>query len=307
VQDHRNSEAGTERTVARASETLAELLDRPLAAGLYLVATPIGNLSDISLRALSILARTPLIAAEDTRHSKKLLSHFGIDTPLTPYHEHNAERERPKLLARIRSGYAVALISDAGTPLVSDPGYKLVREALDEGLMVTSIPGPSATLAALTSAGLPTDTFLFAGFLPPKSGARQTRLAALKDVPATLILFETAPRLAKALADMAEILGPREAVIARELTKLHETVWRGTLDTLAEDLAAQTVKGEVVVVVAPPRAEENEIDDARILADLKAALETQSFRDAVRGVTEAHGLKRARVYELGLSLTREPE
>ncbi len=307
MQDHRNSEAGTERTVARASETLAELLDRPLAAGLYLVATPIGNLSDISLRALSILARTPLIAAEDTRHSKKLLSHFGIDTPLTPYHEHNAERERPKLLARIRAGYAVALISDAGTPLVSDPGYKLVREALDEGLMVTSIPGPSATLAALTSAGLPTDTFLFAGFLPPKSGARQTRLAALKDVPATLILFETAPRLAKALADMAEVLGPREAVIARELTKLHETVLRGTLDTLAGDLAAQTVKGEVVVVIAPPRAEETEIDDARILADLKAALKTQSFRDAVRGVTEAHGLKRARVYELGLSLTREPE
>jgi len=307
VQDHRNSEAGTERTVARASETLAELLDRPLAAGLYLVATPIGNLSDISLRALSILARTPLIAAEDTRHSKKLLSHFGIDTPLTPYHEHNAERERPKLLARIRAGYAVALISDAGTPLVSDPGYKLVREALDEGLMVTSIPGPSATLAALTNAGLPTDTFLFAGFLPPKSGARQTRLAALKDVPATLIIFETAPRLAKALADMAEILGPREAVVARELTKLHETVLRGTLDTLAEDLAAQTVKGEVVVVIAPPRAEETEIDDARILADLKAALKTQSFRDAVRGVTEAHGLKRARVYELGLSLTREPE
>lgn len=307
MQDHRNSEAGTERTVARASETLAELLDRPLAAGLYLVATPIGNLSDISLRALSILARTPLIAAEDTRHSKKLLSHFGIDTPLTPYHEHNAERERPKLLARIRAGYAVALISDAGTPLVSDPGYKLVREALDEGLTVTSIPGPSATLAALTSAGLPTDTFLFAGFLPPKSGARQTRLAGLKDVPATLILFETAPRLAKALADMAEVLGPREAVIARELTKLHETVLRGTLDTLAGDLAAQTVKGEVVVVIAPPRAEETEIDDARILADLKAALKTQSFRDAVRGVTEAHGLKRARVYELGLSLTREPE
>lgn len=309
MQDHRNSQsgAGTERTVARASETLAELLDRPLAAGLYLVATPIGNLSDISLRALSVLARTPLIAAEDTRHSKKLLSHFGIDTPLTPYHEHNAERERPKLLARMRAGYSVALISDAGTPLVSDPGYKLVRDALDEGLMVTSIPGPSATLAALTSVGLPTDTFLFAGFLPPKSGARQTRLAGLKDVPATLILFETAPRLAKALADMAEVLGPREAAIARELTKLHETVLRGTLDALAGDLAEQTLRGEVVVVIAPPRAEETEIDDARILADLKAALETQSFRDAVRGVTEAHGVKRARVYELGLSLTREPE
>lgn len=300
--NHGNAAA---RILARAGETLAELLDRPLAPGLYLVATPIGNLSDISLRALSVLARTPLIAAEDTRHSKKLLSHFGIETPLAPYHEHNAERERPKLLARLRQGYAVALISDAGTPLVSDPGYKLVREALDEGLMVTSIPGPSAALAALTSAGLPTDTFLFAGFLPPKSGQRQARLTQLKDVPATLILFETPPRLAKALADMVEVLGARDAVIARELTKLHETVLRGTLETLAQQVANEPPKGEVVVVIAPPRAEDTEISDDRIVADLEAALETQSFRDAVRGVTEALGVKRARVYELGLSLNRK--
>lgn len=307
MKDRQDSNHGNAapRILARASETLAELLDRPLAPGLYLVATPIGNLSDISLRALSVLARTPLIAAEDTRHSKKLLSHFGIETPLTPYHEHNAERERPKLLARLRQGYAVALISDAGTPLVSDPGYKLVREALDEGLMVTSIPGPSAALAALTSAGLPTDTFLFAGFLPPKSGQRQARLTQLKDVPATLILFETPPRLAKALADMAEVLGARDAVIARELTKLHETVLRGTLETLAQQVANEPPKGEVVVVIAPPRAEDTEISDDRIVADLEAALETQSFRDAVRGVTEALGVKRARVYELGLSLNRK--
>lgn len=309
MQDHRNTDdsRAASRIVARAGVTLSELLDRPLAAGLHLVSTPIGNLADISLRALAVLARAPLIAAEDTRHSRKLLSHFGIQAELTPYHEHNAERERPKLLARIRAGYAVALISDAGTPLVSDPGYKLVREALDEGLMVTSIPGPSATLAALTSAGLPTDTFLFAGFLPPKSGPRQARLAALKDVPATLILFETAPRLAKALADMAKVLGPREAAIARELTKLHETILRGSLDTLARGIAAEPPKGEVVLVIAPPSAEETEVDDARILTDLKAALETQTFRDAVRGVTEALGVKRARVYELGLSLTRESE
>lgn len=307
MQDHRGNNLGdaAARTIARAGETLAELLDRPLAPGLYLVSTPIGNLSDISFRALSVLARAPLIAAEDTRHSKKLLSHFGIETPLTPYHEHNAERERPKLLARLRSGYAVALISDAGTPLISDPGYKLVREALDEGLTVTSIPGPSAALAALTSAGLPTDTFLFAGFLPPKAGARQTRLGQLKEIPATLIVFETPPRLAKSLADMADVLGPREAVIARELTKLHETVMRGTLDALAQEVADAPPKGEVVVVIAPPRAEEAEISDARIVADLEAALETQSFRDAVRGVTEALGVKRARVYELGLFLTRK--
>jgi 16S rRNA (cytidine1402-2'-O)-methyltransferase len=295
------------RITARAGEALAELLDRPLPAGLYLVATPIGNLSDVSLRTLAVLARAPLIAAEDTRHSKKLLSHFGIETRLTPYHEHNAECERPKLLARMRAGYAVALISDAGTPLISDPGYKLVREALDEGLMVTSIPGPSAVLAALTSAGLPTDTFLFAGFLPPKSGRRQARLVELKDAPATLILFETAPRLGKALADMAEVLGPREAVIARELTKLHETLMRGTLDALAQEIADAPPKGEVVVVIAPPRAEETEMSDARIVADLKDALQSQSFRDAVRNVAQALNVKRSRVYELGLSLTRKSD
>ncbi len=275
----------------------------PLAPGLYLVATPIGNLGDISLRALSVLARANLITAEDTRHSKKLLSHFGIAGDLTPYHEHNAERERPRLLARIRAGHSVALISDAGTPLVSDPGYKLVREALDEGLLVASIPGPSAALAALTSTGLPTDTFLFAGFLPPKSGPRRTRLNALREVPATLIFFETAPRLAKSLTDMAEVLGPRDAAIARELTKLHETVTRGTLVDLAG--AADALKGEIVIVVSPPSAEETEVTDARILADLKQALKTQSFRDAVRDVTDALKVKRARVYELGLSLSKQ--
>jgi 16S rRNA (cytidine1402-2'-O)-methyltransferase len=307
VQDHRNNRHDAAAgTVARAGEALAELMARPLEPGLYLVATPIGNLGDISLRALAVLANAHVIAAEDTRHSKKLLSHFGIRGELTPYHEHNAERERPRLLSRIRAGQAIALISDAGTPLVSDPGYKLVREALDQGLMVTSLPGPSAALAALTNSGLPTDTFLFGGFLPPKSGPRHTRLATLKDVPATLILFETAPRLAKSLADMAEVLGHREAAIARELTKLHETVTRGTLDALADAVAAgEALKGEVVVVIAPPTAEETEITDERILADLEAALEMQSFRDAVRGVTEALNVKRARVYELGLDLTRK--
>jgi 16S rRNA (cytidine1402-2'-O)-methyltransferase len=310
VQDHRNEDrdAAAGRIVARVGETLAEHLDRPLAAGLYLVATPIGNLADISLRALSVLARAPLIAAEDTRHSKKLLSHFGIRGELTPYHEHNAERERPRLLARMQAGFAVALISDAGTPLVSDPGYKLVREALDHGLLVTSIPGASAPLAALTSSGLPTDTFLFAGFLPPKSGPRRSRLAQLKEVPATSIVFETGPRLAKSLADMADILGPREAAIARELTKLHETLRRGTLDALAAELAGEEpLKGEIAVVIAPPANAETEIADERIVADLEAALQTQSFRDAVHGVTEALQVKRARVYELGLKLTRKRE
>jgi 16S rRNA (cytidine1402-2'-O)-methyltransferase len=289
---------------ARASEVLADLLARPLAPGLYLVATPIGNLGDISLRALAVLARADLIAAEDTRHSKKLLTHYGIAAKLTPYHEHNAATERPRLLARLRAGEAVALISDAGTPLISDPGYKLVRAALDEGLAVTSIPGPSATLAALTSAGLPTDTFLFAGFLPPKQGARRARLGELADAPATLIFFETAPRLAKSLADMAEALGPREAAVARELTKLHETVTRGTLPELASEFAqSEQLKGELVVLVAPPSLDQTEASDDAIIAALREALETESFRDAVRTVTEKVNASRARVYELGLKLS----
>lgn len=294
------------RTVARASEVLFDLIARPLAPGLYLVATPIGNLADISLRALAVLARADLIAAEDTRHSKKLLSRFGIAAKLTPYHEHNAERERPRLLARLRAGQSVALISDAGTPLISDPGYKLVREALDAGLMVTSIPGPSAALAALTSSGLPTDTFLFAGFLPPKSGPRRARLEELKTAPATLVFFESGPRLAKSLADMADMLGPREAIIAKELTKLHEGVTRGRLDRLAGELSGgETLKGEFVVVIAPPEADDAEPSDEKIAEQLEKALKLESFRDAVRSVAEVLNVSRARVYELGLKLKRD--
>ena len=288
----------------RAGKALAELLEQPLQPGLYLVATPIGNLADISLRALATLAGADLIAAEDTRHSRKLLTHYGIRAELTPYHEHNAAKERPKLIARMRAGFSVALISDAGTPLVSDPGYKLVREALEQGLPVTSIPGPSAALAALTSSGLPTDTFLFAGFLPVKGGPRRSRIEELKDVPATLLFFDTAQRLPKSLTDLAEVLGAREAALAKELTKLHESVARGTLTELAEGLAAE-LRGEYVIVVAPPSAAEALVDDAAIVADLKEALATESFRDAVRSVAEKFKVKRSRVYELGLALDRE--
>jgi len=295
-----------ELVAARASEALAELLEEPLSPGLYLVATPIGNLTDISLRALSVLARAGLIAAEDTRHSRKLLSHYGIRAELTPYHEHNAAKERPKLLARLRAGFSVALISDAGTPLVSDPGYKLVREALADGLHVTSIPGPSAALAALTSSGLPTDTFLFAGFLPVKGGPRRSRIEELRDAPATLLFFETAQRLPKSLADLAEVLGPREAALAKELTKLHESVMRGTLPELAERLAdAAELRGEYVVVIGPATAAEALVGDAAIVASLKEALTEESFRDAVRNVAEKFKVKRSRVYELGLALHRE--
>lgn len=293
-------------TVTRASEVLSELIARPLQPGLYLVATPIGNLADISLRALAILARADLIAAEDTRHSKKLLSHFALRGELNPYHDHNAEKERPRLLARLRAGQSVALISDAGTPLVSDPGYKLVRAALEAGLTVISIPGPSASLAALTSSGLPTDTFLFGGFLPPKSGARRGRLEQLKTVPATLILFESASRLGKSLADMADLLGAREAAVAKELTKLHESVTRGRLDRLAGEFAdGESLKGEFVVVVAPPAADQAEPSDEMIAEQLAKVLKLDSFRDAVRSVAEVLNVSRARVYELGLKLKRD--
>ena len=293
-------------TVARVGEVLDELLARPLAPALYLVATPIGNLADISLRALAILGRADVIAAEDTRHSKKLLTHFGVAAKLTPYHEHNAEKERPRLLARLGAGQSVALISDAGTPLVSDPGYKLVREALDAGLTVISIPGPSASLAALTSSGLPTDTFLFAGFLPPKSGARRGRLEALKTVPVTLIFFESSSRLGKSLADMADVLGAREAAVAKELTKLHESVTRGRLDRLAAEYAeSETPKGEFVVVVAPPAGDIDQPSDEMIAEQLVQALKLDSFRDAVRSVAEMVNVSRARVYELGLKLKRD--
>jgi 16S rRNA (cytidine1402-2'-O)-methyltransferase len=306
VQDHSHDDQdASRRLLQRAQAALAEEMERPLPPGLYLVATPIGNLADISLRALAVLARADLIAAEDTRHSRKLLSHFGIKGELTPYHEHNAAKERPRLLARIRAGFAVALISDAGTPLVSDPGYKLVREALESGLEVTSVPGASAVLAALTSAGLPTDTFLFAGFLPPKGGQRRKRLEGLKPVPATLIFYETASRLVAALADMAEVYGAREAAVAKELTKLHESVARGTPAELAAAFDAIELKGEFVVLVGPPNPDEAEIGDEAIVASLKQALKEESFRDAVRSVADKFKLKRSRVYELGLTLNRK--
>jgi 16S rRNA (cytidine1402-2'-O)-methyltransferase len=301
---------GTGRTQAllleRASEVLHEQLEAELAPGLYLVATPIGNLGDITLRALSVLARADLIAAEDTRHSKKLLSHFGIKAELTPYHEHNAARERPRLLARVRAGFSVALISDAGTPLISDPGYKLVREAIEDGLLVTSIPGASAAITALTSAGLPTDTFLFAGFLPPKSGPRRNRLEELKRVPATLVFFETGQRLEQTLAEMAAVFPNREGVVAKELTKLHEQLSRGRLPEVATQMADMgDARGEFVLLVAPPEPGESEVNDADIMEGLEHALARETFRDAVRSVAERLKVKRSRVYELGLELERK--
>ena len=277
-----------------------------LAGGLHLVATPIGNLRDVTLRALEVLAAADLIACEDTRVTGKLLAHYGIETALTPYHDHNAAQARPKILARLTAGAAVALASDAGTPLISDPGYKLVREAREAGHTVTAIPGASAALAGLCVAGLPTDRFLFEGFLPPKQAARRARIEALVRIPATLVFYETAPRLAAALADLADLLGPREAAVCRELTKLYEETRRGDLVTLARDYAAgEAPRGEIVLVVAPPDSEAAQPSVADVDAMLRSALARISLKDAVGEVATLTGLPRRDVYKRALALAEE--
>lgn len=252
-----------------------EMTARPLEAALYLVATPIGNLSDITLRALETLAAADILACEDTRVSRVLLSRYGIRRRTTAYHEHNAAEAGPKLIAALEEGRSVALISDAGTPLVSDPGYRLVGEALDRNIRVVPIPGPSAALAALTASGLPSDAFLFAGFLPVKAGQRTTRLQELKNVPATLIFFESPRRLAGTLVAMSEALGgARKAAIGRELTKTFEEMRRATLAELAAHYGqADTPKGEIVICVGPPGQAANEPADIdRLLLSLAAEM-----------------------------------
>jgi len=269
--------------------------------GLFVVATPIGNLGDISERAKRALADAKLIACEDTRVSGVLLSRFGIATPTTPYHEHNAERVRPALLKTLREGAAVALISDAGTPLISDPGYKLVRACVDEGIPVTPVPGPSALLTALMVAGLPTDRFFFAGFLPNKSAARREALLELRSVPATLVFYESANRAADSLADMATVLGPRQAALCRELTKLHEETRRGDLPALAAGAISDPPRGEVVIVVdragQAAAASDEEVDAA-----LRTALGEHRLRDAVDLVAASTGRPRREVYARALAV-----
>jgi 16S rRNA (cytidine1402-2'-O)-methyltransferase len=272
--------------------------------GLYLVATPIGNLGDITLRALEVLAGADVIACEDTRVTRKLIERYGITTPLTAYHEHNAAEARPKLLARLAGDQAIALVSDAGTPLISDPGYKLVRAACEAGHSVTALPGPSSVLAALSVAGLPTDRFFFEGFLPPKQAARQKRAAVLANIPSTLVMFESGPRVAAMLADLAAAFGKRTAAVCRELTKLHEAVKRGDLETLAHEYTAGAeTRGEFVIVVAPP-AEEEEISD-NVDELLRQALRRVSVKDAVGEVALVTGRPRREVYQRALNLSRD--
>ncbi|RWC03269.1 16S rRNA (cytidine(1402)-2'-O)-methyltransferase [Mesorhizobium sp.] len=252
-----------------------EIPARPLEPALYLVATPIGNLADITLRALETLAAADILACEDTRVSRVLLDRYGIRRRTSAYHEHNAGEAGPKLIAALLAGQSVALISDAGTPLISDPGYRLVGEAIDQGIRVVPIPGPSAPLAALTASGLPSDAFLFAGFLPVKTGQRLTRLEALKTVPATLIFFESPRRLAETLGAMVEALGgARKAAIGRELTKTFEEIRTGSLQSLADHYAAaDTPKGEIVICVGPSDATADEPADIdRLLLSLAAEM-----------------------------------
>lgn len=274
--------------------------------GLYVVSTPIGNAADLTFRAVTVLAAVDLIACEDTRVTRWLLDHYQITAKTISYHEHNAEKVRPHLLARLAAGARVALVSDAGTPLISDPGYKLVREAIATGIPVIAAPGASAPLAALVVSGLPCDRFLFAGFLPAKTAARQAALAELAPVRATLILFESAQRLAETLADGAAVLGSRPAAVTRELTKRFEEVRRGSLPDLAAAYAAEgPPKGEVVVVIGPPDADSAQADAAALDRALRAALAGSSVRDAAETVARACGWPRRTVYARALALAEE--
>ncbi|WP_416907656.1 MAG: 16S rRNA (cytidine(1402)-2'-O)-methyltransferase [Polymorphobacter sp.] len=274
--------------------------DKVLSPGLYIVATPIGNLQDLSARAAATLAAADVIAAEDTRVTAKLLAHLGLKKPMQPYHDHSAEHVRPALVARA-AREVVALVSDAGTPLISDPGYKLVRDCRAAGVAVTTLPGPCAAIAALTLAGLPTDRFLFAGFLPAKAQARAEAIAELASIRATLILYEAGPRLAASLAALAEGLGPRPAAVAREISKYYEETLTGTLPEIAALIAAKPRKGEIVIIIAPPAAPAP-ASEADLDAALAAALVESSLKTAVANVTSSLGLPRAQVYARALAL-----
>jgi 16S rRNA (cytidine1402-2'-O)-methyltransferase len=277
-----------------------------LASGLYFVATPIGTARDITLRALDVLASADVIAAEDTRSLRRLMEIHGVPLAgrrILSYHDHSGEEARARLMAALAEGKSVAYASEAGMPLISDPGYDLSRAAGEAGFMVTAAPGASAVLTALTLAGLPTDAFFFAGFLPNASGARRARLEELRAVPGTLIFYESPKRVAKSLADMATVLGSeRIGALCRELTKKFEEVRRGTLSDLAEALAGETIKGEIVLVVDRGRVEA--VDEGDLETDLCRALERHSVKDAADLVSRSHGIPRRRVYQMALKLAK---
>ena len=282
----------------------SHVLTAPKAApGLHLVATPIGNLGDITLRALETLAGVDVIACEDTRITRRLTERYAISALLKPYHEHNAAQARPKILERLAQGASIALVSDAGTPLISDPGFKLVREVCAAGFQVIALPGPSSVLTALAVAALPTDRFFFEGFLPPKQTARRARLTELARIDATLVMFESGNRVQDTLADLAGIMGERDAAICREMTKLHEEIKRGPVAQLA--LAADTLetRGEFVLVIGPPAATAvmaaDELDEL-----LLNSLRHDSVKDTVAHAVELSGRPRREIYARALELSK---
>lgn len=280
--------------------------DAPLAPALYLVATPIGNADDVTLRAIHVLKAADAVFAEDTRVTAKLLNLLGFTRPLQSYREHNAERAESEIVKHLREGRSVALVSDAGTPLISDPGQRLVQSVVAEGFKVIPIPGASAPLAALTGSGLPSERFLFAGFLPPRTNERRRAIRELAEAPATLIFFEAPSRVGDALEDLAAILGPRPAAIARELTKLHEEFRRGALNDLAVHYANAEAIGEFVIVVAPP-SEKAEADVSTLDARLSAELARHPVKDAAAIVAAALGLPRREVYARALELKKSAD
>lgn len=274
----------------------------PLPPGLYLVATPIGNLRDMTLRALDVLAGVDVVLCEDTRVTAKLLHAHGLRVPrLEVYSDHSADRMRPKVLKELSAGARIALVSDAGMPLISDPGYKLVRDAQDLGLPVTSLPGANAVLTAVQLSGLPSDKFCFLGFLPPKSAARQAVLREWAHVPGTLVVYETGPRLIDSLGDMLAVLGPRDCAVARELTKMFEEVRRDSLPNLISAYQVDGApKGEIVIVIAPPQSVEWSAAD--IDAALRKAMENMSLKDAAAYVAEQSGVAKKKIYDRALDL-----
>jgi 16S rRNA (cytidine1402-2'-O)-methyltransferase len=287
--------------IEAATAQLTQQLDRHLDPALYLVATPIGNLGDITLRALATLAQVSVVYCEDTRHSSRLMHAFGIKTALRSYHDFSSDQERHAIANQIRDGKPVALISDAGTPLIADPGFKLVRELLQQRLKVYSIPGPSALLAALTASGFPTDTFLFAGFLPPKAKARVTRLTDLGGQSHTAIFYEAPQRIVSALQDIATLFPDRQVALCRELTKIYETTVAGTAAEILERMAASEPKGEFVVMLAG--ALEVEVTPETLERELSAALASMTLSDAVEHVRTKLGVQRKTVYNLALKIS----
>ena len=273
--------------------------------GLYVVATPIGNLGDISLRALETLAGVDVIACEDTRVTRRLTERYAIAAPLKPYHEHNAAVARPKILEKLAQGASIALVSDAGTPLISDPGFKLVREAAAAGHRVFAVPGASSVLSALSVAALPTDRFFFEGFLPAKQVARRARLAELTRIEATIVVFESGSRVQDTLRDLAEIMGMRDAAICREMTKMHEDIKRGQIAELAQSAAALETRGEFVLVIGPAAPGAETITDDALDEVLRTSLQRESVKDAVAHAVELSRRPRREIYARALELARE--